>query len=203
MWLGTTQQKMTDTYTVMLNLLPPDASGRLLDVGCGNGALLAEIARTRPNLQCEGIDIVQANVKVAQETVPNARIWQADLWPALAAGPSWDYIISCGALFTETDPTDAELLFRLVNARATKGFIFVCLGALEGIEQGLAERLVKEAEVDSTEVQACLPFAGPEDFRPLNIIDCQHVVALIRAGTKTPVPVPTVPAELLAPWRDE
>ncbi len=74
-----------------------EAGGRrvesLLDVGCGTGAFLAWVSRTRPGMRCEGIEIDPARAAEARARNPNARIHGGDADTALAStGRPFDLI---------------------------------------------------------------------------------------------------------------
>lgn len=48
----------------LLQAIPENASGQLLDLGCGEGYYLDGIARARPGLACAGLDISRAAIKL-------------------------------------------------------------------------------------------------------------------------------------------
>jgi len=179
----------------VVDLIPEDATGTLLEVGCGAGQLLERLAEQRPNLRCSALDIVPENVVEAQRRAPQTDVFLGDLWPTLAAGPTWDYIISVGALFSTTDIMDVDLLFNLVNARARKGFIILCMKGKDGLPEEDAKRLMAEAVENSVNISLC--YVYPRTWLPTRIMRQQCISALLRGGTKALLPIPTVPDELL------
>src|SRR5206468_1095052 len=61
--------------------LPRAASAqtRLLEVGCGQGELSAELAQRYPNLQLLGVDLSPVSVSIAQGRVPGGAFYRQDL----------------------------------------------------------------------------------------------------------------------------
>lgn len=49
-------------------------SGAILEVGCGSGNLLLQIAKAYPNSRCTGVDIDPTGLAVAREAVKKARL---------------------------------------------------------------------------------------------------------------------------------
>lgn len=72
--------------------LPPGA--RVLDAGCGTGALSAALIARDPRLRIEGVDLGESFVAAARRRVPRARFDRGDV-TALAAGDgSFDAALS-------------------------------------------------------------------------------------------------------------
>jgi len=79
---------------------------RVLDVGCGNGSLLADIARRHPDVgPLLGTDIAEAALEVAREAVPAAEMFCCD--PQTGPIPidePCDIVLSCEVLEHVDDP---------------------------------------------------------------------------------------------------
>lgn len=76
------------TTAALLELLP-DAPCRLIDLGCGDGGLLARLAQARPD--CEFVGIEHAPLpwllaKMRSTALPNLMIRRADFWQVPLAG---------------------------------------------------------------------------------------------------------------------
>jgi ubiquinone/menaquinone biosynthesis C-methylase UbiE len=52
----------------------PTRAASLLDVGCGNGALLATVGRRWPDVELTGLDLQPERIEEAREIVPDARL---------------------------------------------------------------------------------------------------------------------------------
>lgn len=74
-------------------------NARILDIGCGYGAVAASIARDVPTRQVAGIDIDAGNIAqaVASHALPNLTFAEADATAALPPGP-WDAIVLSNVL---------------------------------------------------------------------------------------------------------
>lgn len=57
-------------WPVVKKLLPPNAGVKLLDFGCGNGHLLREVVKARPDFRIYGVDISTEALKIATNRVP-------------------------------------------------------------------------------------------------------------------------------------
>jgi hypothetical protein len=67
----------------LAELLPDAAEVRLLDLGCGFGGLLLQLARLRPLARFEGVEIAPLPALVAWlrlRRVPECRVRRGDLW---------------------------------------------------------------------------------------------------------------------------
>ena len=71
-------------------------TGRVLDVGCGTGALLHQLARTYPQAQLAGVDPVPEMLAIARSRLPpsvDLREGWAERLPC--ADGSFDVVVSC------------------------------------------------------------------------------------------------------------
>ena len=84
-----------DWHAEMLRLLPP-RSRRVLDLGCGTGFFLAELAALRPG--AVGLDISHAMLRVSEQYVPGARLVTADAEKLPFRPGSFDVVFCKGSL---------------------------------------------------------------------------------------------------------
>jgi cyclopropane fatty-acyl-phospholipid synthase-like methyltransferase len=62
-----------------LSLLEEHPAGSLLDIGCGNGTLLAEIGARHPRMALGGVDLSEAQVAANRQSRPAVSWYAADL----------------------------------------------------------------------------------------------------------------------------
>jgi 2-polyprenyl-3-methyl-5-hydroxy-6-metoxy-1,4-benzoquinol methylase len=55
------------------------APSRVLDLGCGQGDLIADLHRINPNTELCGIDVSESGIEIARKKVPTARFFSEDL----------------------------------------------------------------------------------------------------------------------------
>lgn len=84
------------------------AGERILDVGCGTGVLLAELARTNPTLILTGIDPVKEMLDVARARLPGSPTLKQG-WAEALPFPdhSFDKVLSCNMFHYITQPLRA------------------------------------------------------------------------------------------------
>jgi ubiquinone/menaquinone biosynthesis C-methylase UbiE len=77
----------------------PPATGRILDVGCGTGALLVDISRIRPGALLAGADLSYAMLSVARARLGSrALLAEADAVALPFRASAFDLVISASAL---------------------------------------------------------------------------------------------------------
>lgn len=96
----------------------------VLDVGCGTGAYLAFVARERPDLHCEGIEIDPARAAQARSNNPNARIHEGDASEVMAGVSGPFDLITLWDVF-EHVPNPVQLLCELSKRLSPGGFIHI------------------------------------------------------------------------------
>lgn len=103
----------------LLSLITGGARQELVDLGCGNARLLAEIASRFPNIRLCGIDLAAGQIELNRQTVPTCQFVEMDLaiadpaaLPAHLAG-RFDTVTAAEVIEHVDDP-----LSFLRNARA-------------------------------------------------------------------------------------
>lgn len=77
-----------ETAAALLDLLPPTPCA-VIDLGCGDGRLLARLARARPDCRCYGIEHAPLPWLIARLNcagLPNVSIRRGDFWAMPLAG---------------------------------------------------------------------------------------------------------------------
>lgn len=94
--------------------LDPRPGQRLLDVGCGTGQLLADVAARWPGVMLAGVDPSPRMLEQARTRVPAAHldIGEAESLPAESASVDW--LVSTSAFHYVRDPFVARREFRRV-----------------------------------------------------------------------------------------
>jgi SAM-dependent methyltransferase len=93
---GLQSMRPAAAYPVFLDLLEAKAGGRLLDVSCGTGSLLAA-ARAR-GIEAVGIDLSDKAVRLAKRAVPSAAVVVGAGESLAFEDQSFDYITCLGSL---------------------------------------------------------------------------------------------------------
>lgn len=99
-----------------------DEPGRVLDIGCGQGDLIADLRIAHPNAELCGVDYSQWGIDIAAKKVPDARFFSRDL---LQAGPppegleGWATHAVCSEVLEHVD--EPETLMRNAAAYLAPG----------------------------------------------------------------------------------
>jgi trans-aconitate methyltransferase len=99
---------------------------RLLDIGCGQGDLIAELKPQYPQTELCGIDYSQAGIEVAQRKVPGATFMQRDLLRDAEIPPQlqrWATHAVCSEVLEHVD--DPATLLKHATAYLAPGCRFV------------------------------------------------------------------------------
>lgn len=78
---------------LMLSVITPLRFESVLDVSCGQGALLMDIAARCPHVQLNGTELSAAAITLTQQRVPQGKFWPLDL--AQAALPEQFDLVIC------------------------------------------------------------------------------------------------------------
>ncbi len=95
------------------------AAPTVIDVGCSTGHLLEDLRRALPDASLIGVDLVEAGLRKAHASVPDARLLQADACALPLADASVDAVVSANLL--EHVPDDGRALaeiFRILRPGA-------------------------------------------------------------------------------------
>lgn len=154
----------------LLQTLPQDATGQLLDLGCGEGYYLDAIARARPGLACAGLDISRAAIKLCARRGAPLSLAVASAVRLPVPDRSLDWVLSVFA------PLDARQL--RTKLRDGGRLIMVSPGPAHLL--ALKQRIYDEArlhppasapegfaQLTLQSVQFPLRFAGPEQLQQL------------------------------------
>lgn len=122
--------KLTATVVSYLSV---SANDRILDIGCGDGPLTAQIAASAPNVHVLGLDASPNLIKSAQEhySSDNCSFRLQDCRQlnacAEAVDGSWDKVFSNAALhWILRDPATRDGVFRGVHDALKPNGLFVC-----------------------------------------------------------------------------
>lgn len=115
---------------------PLPAGARILDIGCGNGALAAHfLAR---GMQVVGVDLSESGISIARKKYPQGRFEilnaEGDLLESLGAEP-FDVVISTEVIEHLYDP---RAFARTAFAAVRPGGRFVCTTPYHGYAKNLA-----------------------------------------------------------------
>lgn len=99
-----------------LDLLPPNASGLLADVGCGTGVHLQGAAERSSRLRLVAMDLSQAMVRHSAERVKSAHVVRASVEALPLATDACDYVLCFHVLYHVSDiPRAVAELARVVK----------------------------------------------------------------------------------------
>ena len=197
-WYKYPLSQMEAHWQGLIDLIPDNATS-ILECGCGAGNLAEMLKAQRPDLDYQGFDIVQANVDAAQARVPDYTFRLGNYWDELNKAPSYDFVLSCGVLFTTTGLEDIELLFDLLNARAEYGFACIALRfSKQGISRAQLDAKMAAAIETSTGVSGYY-WKGKRDFLPVEVLNHFNTPFYIHRTSPGAVEVPEIPYRLIHP----
>ena len=101
----------------------------VLDVGCGKGLLLSEIAKIRPDLKLYGLEPSANARKHAALNIPNIEVQSDMLANSSYADNSFDLVLSVGVLEHVPDPIN--FIQELISKVKEGGYIFLSVPNLE------------------------------------------------------------------------
>ena len=106
----------------------PNRPARFLEVGCGTGTVLAQIASR--GFDATGCDAFRSNLEIARERVPAAALFQGD--GATATAPGW---FDAVGLFDVIEHVDDEvpILASCLDVVRPTGRLFVTVPAFQGL----------------------------------------------------------------------
>ena len=139
---------------VLLEFIPMDVN-RILDVGTGDGRLLALLRSERPNAEGVAVDVSPAMLRAARERFrydANVQVLQHDLEEQLPDMGPFDAIVSSFAIHHVTD-SRKKALYSEIHAALCPGGVFCNLEHVAPISAALHRRFLEalgttEAEED-------------------------------------------------------
>jgi 2-polyprenyl-3-methyl-5-hydroxy-6-metoxy-1,4-benzoquinol methylase len=154
---------------VLLRLLAERPPGRLVDLGCGNGALLREMGRRFPAAELCGLDLSRPQVEANRRALPELRFEVVDLERSLPddAGlcGAFDAVVSCEIVEHLDDP---EALLRNALALARPGVGRLLLSTQSGPLRETERRVGHQRHFERRGMEALLRSAGWEVVRVWN-----------------------------------
>lgn len=99
------------------------AAGRVLDVGCGTGVLLAQVHRTEPTARGVGVDVTPAMLRVAAGRLQGVSLVQASGDALPLADASFDRVVTTSALHYVEQP--AVMLAEMRRVLAPGGSVII------------------------------------------------------------------------------
>jgi len=199
-WYGYTEDEMFQHYWALSDLIPPNAKS-ILEIGCGGGALAEIILQKRPDIKYRGFDIVQKNIDDAKLQCPSLNFHVGNYWDELNKDTNWDFLISCGVLFSTTDPKYVSLLFDLMDSVSKKGFVVMALRfSTMGITSKMLDEKMQAAIKTSIDLDKYY-YKGKREFLNQPLIRRNHPFFLWREGTTAKKP--KIPEILLSPLDKE
>jgi len=187
-WYGYTEEEIILHYNALINLINPSIKN-ILEVGCGSGQLAEILLKRKPDLNYQGFDIVPKNIEDAQSRkIKNAVFYIDNYWKVLDKIEECEFIISCGVLFSTTDPKYVSLLFDLLNSVSKKGFVVM---SLRFTTQGISSKLLEKKMLSAIELSinpTKYYFKGKRDFLNQPLIRRNHPFFIWREGTNAKKP---------------
>ena len=137
------------TAAALLDLLPPTPCA-VIDLGCGDGGLLARLARARPDCRFTGIEHAPLPWLVARlrcAGLPNLSIRRGDFWPVPLAG--YDVV------YAFLSPAPMPRLWEKACAEMAPGSLLVSNSF--AVPQAEAERVVAVPDRRATQLHCYRP----------------------------------------------
>jgi SAM-dependent methyltransferase len=127
-----------------LGLERAPASVRLLDLGCGNGELLAEAALRRPGLDVMGLDLAERACELAREKFPKGRFYAQNFAAPLTVPKDCDgfatHVVCTEVLEHLDDPAAALRNVRRLMAPRAKLVVTVPGGPMSAFDKHIGHR---------------------------------------------------------------
>lgn len=118
-----TEEQVDSVYAEIIAKIPAGAT-KVLEIGCGGGRFAAALRAADPAIGYRGLDVVPEHIATAKAALPAEDFVIGNVWEYLAeAEVDWDFVISINCLFYCTDARGDHILFKLLDAKAPKGFL--------------------------------------------------------------------------------
>jgi len=119
----------------LIESIPADSQGTLVDLGCGTGTALAQIARVHPQLKLVGVDLAPAMLEIAQHNAPTAEFILGDIEQTNLANSCTDIVFSSAALQWCNADLAVREIHRLLNDNGILLISTLGPGTLQQIRQ--------------------------------------------------------------------
>lgn len=137
-------QKIIELIRVIINFNFNNRNPiKLMDVGCGDGYLLKEIAIQFPQINLFGVDLSQSRVETAKKFVPTAMLETGDAQNIPFGEETFDVVV-CSEVI-EHCPNDLKVLAELYRISKSNSFLILTapnLYTLESISKALIGRRI-------------------------------------------------------------
>ena len=150
---------------LFMSLIRPLAPRSILDVGCGQGSLLAELRSEFPTCALNGIDVSASALDLARQKVPTARFWDMDITRETLT-EQFDLVICSEVL--EHVPDDVAILKNLALVTGRYLVISTVQGRMRGFEPKIGHvrnyapgELVQKVEQAGFRVIRCIEWGFP------------------------------------------
>jgi trans-aconitate methyltransferase len=159
--------------TTVISYLSPKPTDKILDIGCGDGPLTAQIAASIPQGHILGLDASASFIQTAQEkhTSQNCQFKLQDCRRiaqcAEAVDGTWDKVFSNAALhWILREPSTRDAVFKDIHSALKPGGVFVFemggKGNVEAVHSTILSVLVANGHALSTAREAS-PWFFPSD----------------------------------------
>jgi len=188
-------QRMRHDLIVKLLAEQPDATGRVLDIGSGQGDLLVRLHRVLPAAELLGFELSASGVELSRRKLPVAKFVVADLFqppPELAAWQGWGPSAVCSEVLEHVDsPVDFLRAARPYLAAQARLVVTVPGGPMSAFDRHIGHRQhftresirrVLEAAGFATERVYLSGFPFFNLYRCVVIARGEHLVADVSAG---------------------
>ena len=123
----------------------PLSRARVLEIGCGEGVNLLNIALWAPSADCVGVDLAQEPIALARATaeatgIANARFLVQDILEMDAALGAFDYIIAHGVYAWVPDAVREAIMGVIGRSLAPDGLAYLSYNAFPGCRLRMALR---------------------------------------------------------------
>jgi len=119
----------------VMDRFPDSATGSVIDLGCGTGAMLRMVHERRPAMKLTGIDISPDMLAIARRDVPEATLIEDDI--TTAPREAFDVVLSLNILHHLDDA--AAHLAMIKQLCKAGGTAFLCDFSIDTMRMGIAD----------------------------------------------------------------
>ena len=152
------------TLASLFGIMPPTVeSGRILELGCGDGVNLISVAQALPQAQCFGIDLAASSIKKGQAiakrlSVTNVDLKQFDIMDVGEEFGKFDYIIAHGIYSWIPAPVRDKLLAICKANLSQNGVAYISYNTYPGCHlrqmiRGMMKFHVSEMEMPQQKIE--------------------------------------------------